>query len=96
MRRWFYSKGYRWVALGIAMTFAFAIILAEANTKVIDGEIISVNEEIVTVKTTDGNIWDFEGTDFRISQKVKCYFNKHFTKEIKDDRLISIIINERK
>jgi uncharacterized OB-fold protein len=55
------------------------------------GEIISKENDVVTIIDSTGNLWEYETEkDFRIGDKVKVTFNDNETTKREDDIIIKI------
>lgn len=47
--------------------------------------VVDVQEEIVTIKDTHGNLWQFEEDGWEINDVLDGYFYNNGTEEIEDD-----------
>ena len=72
--------------IAIACTACGAMHKANAYTRTTEGTVIAVNNDVVTVKTTDGNVWEFEGEGFEVGQTVEVVFSNNGSPDcVKDD-----------
>ena len=70
---------------GIAIN---SISHANAYTRIAEGIIIEVNDEVVAVETADGHVWEFEGEGFEVGQTVKVVFSNNGSPDcVKDDMI---------
>lgn len=54
-------------------------------------EIIDIENDVVTVKDTNGNLWAFNGADGRAAgDKVVCIMNTMKTASIYDDEIVNV------
>ena len=76
----------------IIMMFAGMLLLGcqWSNTYERKAEVIKIKNEIITVKSKDGNIWEFEGDGFRVGQTVTLTMDNQGTDKIEDDRIIDV------
>lgn len=55
------------------------------------GTIIEIEDEAILVEDYTGNVWEFEGTGFKINDKVKITFSANHTDNTrKDDKIIKV------
>ena len=67
---------------------AHSINKVNAFTRIDDGIIIEVNDEVVAVETADGHVWEFEGEGFTINQNVKVVFSNNGSPDFVRDDII--------
>ena len=54
-------------------------------------EIVDIENDVVTVKDTNGNLWAFNGADGRaIGDKVVCIMDTMKTASIFDDEIVNV------
>ena len=54
-------------------------------------EIIDIENDVVTVKDTNGNLWAFNGADDRaVGDKVVCIMDTMKTASIFDDEIVNV------
>ena len=72
------------VVVGCAI--AHSINKVNAFTRIDDGIIIEVNDNVVVVETTDGNLWEFEGEGYEVGAEVRVLFSNNGSVDcVKDD-----------
>ena len=65
---------------------AHSINKVNAFTRIDDGIIIEVNDNVVVVETTDGNLWEFEGEGYEVGAEVRVLFSNNGSVDcVKDD-----------
>ena len=53
-----------------------------------NGIIIEVNDNVVVVETTDGNLWEFEGEGYEAGTEVRVLFSNNGSVDcVKDDMI---------
>ena len=56
-----------------------------------EAEIIDIENDVVTVKDTNGNLWAFNGADGRMAgDKVVCIMDTMKTASIYDDEIVNV------
>ena len=54
-------------------------------------EIVNIENDVVTVKDTNGNLWAFNGADGRnVGDKVVCIMDTMKTASIFDDEIVNV------
>ena len=54
-------------------------------------EIVSIENDVVTVKDSNGNLWTFNGADGRnVGDKVVCIMDTMKTASIFDDEIVNV------
>ena len=54
-------------------------------------EIVDIENDVVTVKDTNGNLWAFNGADGRmVGDKVVCIMDTMKTASIYDDEIVNV------
>ena len=78
--------------------FISVIILVPAVAETIetyysmDGVIINVNSDEISVEDSTGNIWTFFGKEYSINDEVRIiFFNNHTDNTRVDDKIIKVI-----
>ena len=74
-------------ALAVAgCAIAHSVNKVNAFTRIDDGIIIEVNDNVVVVETTDGNLWEFEGEGYEVGTEVRVLFSNNGSVDcVKDD-----------
>lgn len=59
-----------------------------------EATVVEINDNVITVRDTTGNKWDFFGSNYQVNDKVilKMY-NNHTDNIIIDDEIIDVIYN---
>lgn len=71
---------------GLAITHS--INKVNAYTRMDNGIIIEVNDNVVVVETTDGNLWEFEGEGYEAGTEVRVLFSNNGSVDcVKDDMI---------
>ena len=74
------------VVVGCAI--AHGVNKVNAFTRIDDGIIIEVNDNVVVVETTDGNLWEFEGEGYEVGTEVRVLFSNNGSVDcVKDDMI---------
>lgn len=76
-------------ALAVAgLTIAHSVNKVNAYTRIDNGIIIEVNDNVVVVETTDGNLWEFEGEGYEVGTEVRILFSNNGSVDcVKDDMI---------
>ena len=92
-------KKIRDIVIGVVSALVVMLILGIAGWYethyTITGTVVKVNtfQELVTVEDNDGNLWEFYGTDFKISDTVKMVMDTNCTyNDIEDDEIEKVNI----
>lgn len=77
------------VALAVAgCAIVHSINKVNAFTRIDDGIIIEINDNVVVVETTDGNLWEFEGEGYEVGANVRVLFSNNGSVDyVKDDMI---------
>ena len=59
-----------------------------AYTRVAEGTIVEVTDEVVAVETADGNVWEFEGEGYEVGQRVEVVFSNNGSPDCYKDDVI--------
>lgn len=59
------------------------------------GEVIEIEDEVVTIMDGEGYLWEWEGSNFQINDAVIMTMNSKGTTEIFDDEIINIEVTTR-
>lgn len=54
-------------------------------------KVIEIDNEIITVQDTCGNIWSFKGHDFSINENIILRMDSNHTDYIYDDIIVKVI-----
>ena len=74
------------VVVGCAITHS--VNKVNAFTRIDDGIIIEVNDNVVVVETTDGNLWEFKGEGYEVGAEVRVLFSNNGSVDcVKDDMI---------
>lgn len=66
-------------------------IIYQPHTEVRYCKVVEIDNGIIVLETTDGNLWEYEtGRDFWIDEIVRVRFDNMGTESIYDDEIISI------
>lgn len=71
-------------------SMAFAMTY-EPHTEVRYCKVVEIDNDIIVLETTDGNLWEYEtNNDFWLDEIVKVRFDNMGTESIYDDEIINI------
>ena len=71
---------------GLAITHS--INKVNAYTRIDNGIIVEVNDNVVVVETIDGNLWEFEGEGYEVGAEVRILFSNNGSVDcVKDDMI---------
>lgn len=81
--------------LYLILTVAFIIVCVKVNNKLNEYQLLGkvyqvTNEHWLLVKTSDGNIREFDGYGYKEGQAVTVVLNTMDTKSKKDDKIVKI------
>lgn len=56
-----------------------------------DCVVVSVDNDVVTVKDTQGHLWEFIGDDYKITDVVRVtFYTNHTDTELFDDEIVDV------
>lgn len=59
------------------------------------GEVVKIEDEVVTIMDGEGYLWEWEGGNFQIDDEVIMTMSSKGTTEIFDDEIINIEVTAR-
>jgi len=63
------------------------------NTYTMDAEIVAISDEVISVKDSMNEVWEFYGDGFRIGDNVKVRFFTNGTDDTRYDDVIKSVKN---
>lgn len=78
------------------LIFASAINYTQATFLYsLHGEVIEIEDEVVTIMDGEGYMWEWEGGNFQVNDEVVIIMSSKGTTEIFDDEIINIEVTTR-
>lgn len=73
----------------VILCFYFCSFVETHYTR--EGIVVENNDNLITVKDECGYLWDFEGNDFKVNERVKLTMDtNHTDSNIFDDKIIHV------
>lgn len=72
---------------------SMALAVRDAVTYDVIATVYDVNDDVMTLETADGNLWDWEGVhpgQYQVGREVTVTFHRHHPETLYDDEILTI------
>lgn len=72
---------------------SMALAVRDAMTCDVTATVYNVNDDVMTLETADGNLWDWEGIhpgQYQVGGEVVVTFHRHHPETLFDDEILTI------